>query len=79
MTNKDMAELIFVLFLCLPLANGQTYKGFQFLDNLLPARFGPENGYADYILDIESAPDQVLGHNNKFKLSNPNFTALNLL
>ena len=37
---------VFLLFSCL--CESQNLKGFEFKDNLLEARFGPENGYAIY-------------------------------
>ena len=61
MVLKGMGKLFslfLALFSTLPIAHGQTYEGFHFLDNLLPERFGPDNGYADYILDIP-IPERV--------------------
>lgn len=37
----------FLLFIISP-CQSQTLKGFKFEDNLIEARFGPENGYAIY-------------------------------
>ena len=61
MADKGRGKLLplILLFSTLPIAQGKVLKGFQFLDNLLPDRFGPENGHADYIFDIP-IPERVL-------------------
>ena len=38
----------FLILLLFRPCESQDLKGFQFEDNLLEARFGPENGYAIY-------------------------------
>ena len=58
MARGKLLPLILVLFSTLPTAQSQSYKGLHFLDNLLPERFGPDNGYADYIFDIP-IPERV--------------------
>ena len=51
MKNKKL-RLLFILFLNqILICQGQNYKGFNFEDNLLEERFGPDNGYGVYQLD----------------------------
>ena len=40
--------ILFFLLLFFCSCESQNLKGFKFEDNLLEARFGPENGYAIY-------------------------------
>ena len=60
----EMLPLAFLFSLMAQSSMGQTYNGFHFMDNLLPERFGPENGYADYEFDIP-IPDLVQNINYK--------------
>ena len=51
MINKKLRFLLFLFLHQIFICQGQNYKGFNFEDNLLEERFGPDNGYGVYQLD----------------------------